>query len=192
MPKNTESLQSEEVASAQAPEAVEPQGAEELESKALAEQKLEQAAEIVRRKMLWSAGVGLVPVPLVDGAAFLGLQLHMIKQLCNLYGVTFKAHWAKNLVAGLLGSILPAGLGAPLAIGLRYIPVIGHTTSALAFCGLGGAATYALGKVFTNHLASGGTLLNVNADKLKAGFKKHFKEGQEAMTSTATAEPSAA
>jgi uncharacterized protein (DUF697 family) len=196
VPSKTESLHSEEAtqetAQAQAPEVEEPQETTGPDTQAMADEKLDLAAEIVRRKMLWSAGVGLVPVPLVDGAAFLGLQLHMIKQLCNLYGVTFKLHWVKNIVAALLGSLLPAGLGGPLAYGLRFVPVIGFTTSALAFSGLGGAATYAVGKVFTNHLAQGGTILDFNADKLKSSFKKHFKEGQEVVASATAAEPAAA
>jgi uncharacterized protein (DUF697 family) len=192
VPSKTEPLKSEEAAQAQEPMAEETVDATGPDSQAMAEAKLEQAAEIVRRKMLWSAGVGLVPVPLVDGAAFLGLQLHMMKQLCDLYGVPFKVHWVKNTVAGLLGSVLPAGLGGTLAYGLRFIPVIGITTSALAFSGLGGAATYALGKVFTNHLAEGGTVLDFSADKLKTSFKKHFKDGQEVVAEAKGAEPAAA
>lgn len=192
MPSKTESLASEEAAQGQAPEVEEPMETTGPDTQAMADERLEKASDIVRRKMLWSAGVGLVPVPVVDGAAFLGLQLHMIKQLCNLYGVEFKLHWVKNIVAGLLGSVLPAGLGGPLAYGLRFIPVIGVTTSALAFSGLGGAATYALGKVFTKHLSEGGTMLDLSSDKLKAGFKKHFKEGQEVMAEAKAAEPAAA
>jgi uncharacterized protein (DUF697 family) len=143
--------------------------------------KLEKASEIVRRKMLWSAGVGLIPVPIVDAAAFLGLQLYMIKQLCDVFEVPFKKTWIKNTVGSLLGSILPAGLASPVAAGLRYIPVIGYTTGALAFSGLGAAATYAVGKVFTSHFAQGGTLLTIDTAKLKENFKKRFKEGQEVV-----------
>jgi uncharacterized protein (DUF697 family) len=156
--------------------------------------KLEKAAEIVRRKMLWSAGTGLIPVPIVDAAAFLGVQLHMIKQLCDVFGVPFKQHWIKNTLSSLVGSILPAGLGAPLAYGLRYIPVVGQTTSALSFSGLGAAATYALGKIFTHHFAQGGNLLNIDTAKLKESFKKRFKEGQEVVSETKaeTAEAAAA
>jgi uncharacterized protein (DUF697 family) len=156
--------------------------------------KLEKASEIVRRKMLWSAGVGLIPVPVVDAAAFLGLQLYMIKQICDVFDVPFKKSWIKNTVGSLLGSILPAGLASPLAVGLRYIPVIGQTTSALAFSGLGAAATYAVGKVFTHHFAQGGTLLTIDSAKLKENFKKHFKEGQEVVeeSTTGSAEATAA
>jgi uncharacterized protein (DUF697 family) len=182
----------QETAQAQTPEVEEAPAAMTEEAQALADAKLERASEIVRRKMLWSAGVGLVPVPLVDGAAFLGLQLHMIKQLCDLYGEPFKMHWVKNTVASLLGSVLPAGLGGILAYGLKAVPVIGVTTSALAFSGLGGAATYALGKVVTNHLAQGGSLMDFSADKLKTSFKKHFKDGQEVVASATAAEPVAA
>jgi uncharacterized protein (DUF697 family) len=176
----------QETAQAQAPEVE-----ESLDTQEMANAKLEKASEIVRRKMLWSAGVGLVPVPLVDGAAFLGLQMHMIKQLCDLYGEPFKMHWVKNTVVSLLGSVLPAGLGGAVAYGLRFIPVIGITTSALAFSGLGGAATYALGKVVTNHLAQGKSIMDFSADKLKTSFKKHFKDGQEVVASATVADTAA-
>lgn len=184
MENNSEPLVQEEAAQ-ETDSTQEPESAEEM---AL---KLEKAAEIVRRKMLWSAGVGLIPVPIVDAAAFLGLQLHMIKQLCDVFGVPFKQHWIKNTLGGLLGGILPAGLAGPVAVGLRYIPVIGQTTSALSFSGLGAAATYAVGKIFTSHFAKGGTLLNIDTAKLKESFKKRFKEGQEVVSET-TAEAAAA
>ena len=145
----------------------------------IAAQKMQEAADIVRRKMYYSVGVGLVPVPLVDVAAMLGMQIYMIKQLADVFETPFSQARVRSLIYGLLGSVLPVGLAAPLASGLKLIPIVGYTTSALALSITCAASTYALGKIFTNHFALGGTIFDFDSEKMKDVFAQRFKEGQD-------------
>ena len=171
--------------SAEQPEVIEPEEVSQKDLTLLADEKIDKAANIVWRKMLYSAGVGLVPLPLVDLAAFLALQIHMTKQLADVFEVSYRENWGKSIVSSLVGSVLPVGLAGSLAYGLKQVPVIGITTSAISMSVLAGACTYAVGKVFTSHFASGGNFLNMNPDALKKAFKERFAEGREVMAGMA-------
>ena len=114
---------------------------------------IEQATKIVKRKTLYAAGAGLIPFPIIDAATLLGVQLTMIRSIGNLYEIPFKKHQAKSLISSLIGSGGTVGL-IKLFPGLGT--VLGGTTAAVA----GAAATYALGRVFTQHFDQGGTLLS--------------------------------
>ncbi|ETR71321.1 MAG: hypothetical protein OMM_08199 [Candidatus Magnetoglobus multicellularis str. Araruama] len=71
---------------------------------------------------------------------------------------------------------VPVGFG--LASLLKVIPVIGATTGAIALPVTAGAMTYAVGKVFSQHFATGGTLLNFDPEKVKDYYREMFQEGK--------------
>jgi uncharacterized protein (DUF697 family) len=123
-------------------------------------------------------GAGLIPVPLIDLVAISGVQLKMLARLSKIYGVEFNENVGKALIGSLLGYLVPKGLaGGTLGSILKSIPVIGPIMglpSLVVFCG---ATTYALGRVFTQHFASGGTFLTFDASKVKEYFEREFQEG---------------
>ena len=85
----------------------------------------EQAEGIVKTNVLWSMGAGVIPIPFVDSAAVLVVQLDMLRQLSAFYGHDFSEtsgrSWISTLTAGYATRI-----GAQfLAQGLKLIPVIG-------------------------------------------------------------------
>ena len=132
---------------------------------------IEQATKIVNRKTLYAAGAGLIPFPIIDAATLLGVQLTMIQSIGNLYNIPFKKHQVKSLISSLIGSGGTVGL-IKLFPGLGT--VLGGTTTAVA----GAAATYALGRVFTQHFDQGGTLLSFDPIASRAYFQKEFEAGK--------------
>jgi len=46
-----------------------------------------QADAITNRRTLYAAGVGLLPFPLIDVAALLGIQVVMIRDIAKIYEV---------------------------------------------------------------------------------------------------------
>jgi uncharacterized protein (DUF697 family) len=60
----------------------------------------------------------------------------------------------------------------------KSIPIIGTTTGAATVSIVGGASTYAIGKVFDRHFRKGGTLLNFDMQEAKAYFKAKLEEGK--------------
>ncbi len=140
---------------------------------------LEKANDLVRKRVYWSIGVGFVPVPLVDFAALLGIQLEMVSRIATVYGQSFRRDVGKNLLVSLLGSVVPSLAAGPVAGLLKFIPIIGYTTSVMTFSIVGGASTYAIGQLFIKHFASGGTLFDFDPARMKEEFSEKFKEGKE-------------
>lgn len=142
--------------------------------------RLAAAEKIVKNNMYWSMGVGTVPVPIVDIVGVGAFQIRMIKDLSHIYNVTFCEHAAKNIVAALVGSLGARALTV-VAVGsmIKTLPGVGaFLGGVLCMPLIAGAATYAVGRVFVRHFESGGTLLDLNAEKAKAYFASKFQEGK--------------
>ena len=141
------------------------------------------SAEItLRNHIIGSMGVGLIPVPIIDLVALSGIQLNMLRKLAKAYDIPFSKDIVKNIIASLLGSGIPVTFSGALASLVKTVPIIGQTTGAPAMPILAGATTYAIGKVFIQHFASGGTFLNFNPDEVRDYYYEMFKEGQEVAT----------
>ena len=62
--------------------------------------------------------------------------------------------------------------------GVKAIPVLGSFIGGFTTSLTGAAATYALGKVFTQHFDQGGTLLNFDPVESRKYFQEAFEEGK--------------
>lgn len=138
----------------------------------------EELDKLIRHHVWTAMAVGLVPIPLVDLAGILGVQLNLMRKLANHYRVPFFKDSVKNILSSLIGSAVPVTLAAPFASVVKVIPVIGSSVGAVSMPLVGGAATYAVGKVFVQHFASGGTFLTFDPQKVKAYYTEMFQEGK--------------
>ncbi len=145
-----------------------------------------KAQKLTKRYALWSMGGGLIPVAGLDIAAIIGVQIKMLAELSKVYGIEFKENRAKSIVTALIGSlgIIPIGTGI-LFSAMKLLPVVGQLAATVALPVSAGAITYATGKVFTAHFASGGTLLDFNPEKMKEAYRKMFEEGKAVMAKEA-------
>jgi uncharacterized protein (DUF697 family) len=139
------------------------------------EHRDETASKLVDRFAIWSGVAGLIPVPVVDVFAVGGLQIQMVRRLSQIYGVEFSENRGKALIAGLAGSMIPATSGIGAASALKVVPFFGTIISAFVMPVLSAGATYAIGKAFVQHFASGGTLLDFNPPDYRE-FVKAQKE----------------
>ncbi|HXX08170.1 MAG TPA: DUF697 domain-containing protein [Pseudolabrys sp.] len=126
------------------------------------EARKEMASKLVDRFALWSGVAGLIPVPVVDVAAVGGLQIQMVRRLSQIYDVEFSENRGKALIASIAGSMIPATSGIGAASVLKAVPIIGTIAGGFVMPALSAGATYAIGKAFIEHFATGGTLLNFN------------------------------
>ena len=122
----------------------------------------ELASHLVDRLSLWSGAAGLIPVPLVDMAAVGGVQLHMLRRLSQIYGVPFSENRGKSILTSLVGAVIPASAATTTASLMKGLPVIGTAIGVLTMPVVSAGATWVIGKVFIQHFASGGTLLDFN------------------------------
>jgi|SRR5215475_3151241 len=152
------------------------------------------AAQVVDRFTLWSGAAGLIPLPLVDVAAVGGVQLVMLRRLSEIYGVPFSENRGKSIIASLAGSVLPASTATTgaMTVGslIKGLPGIGWTVGALTMPVFSAGATWVIGKVFIQHFASGGTLLDFNPPDYREFIKAH-KEKFKARSTAGRTGPAA-
>lgn len=145
------------------------------------------AQEIVKTHALYAAGAGLIPVPMVDFAAITALELKMLRDLGNLYGVEFHQDRVRPIVAALIGGYSSTKLGYGVGgSALKSVPLVGQMMGMLSMPAFGAGVTYAIGKIFIQHFASGGTFLDFNPDKVRNFFSK-AKPAAEAKAAEAVA-----
>lgn len=148
----------------------------------------DQADVLVARAVPWSMGVGLIPIPLVDCAAVMALQLKLLRQLSELYKKPFAETQAKAVIASLIGGILPTAIaGGSAATFLKFFPGAGSLLGAATVSAASGASTLAIGKVFIAHFETGGSLLDVNPAQLQDSFAFRYAEARQHVTQFATA-----
>jgi uncharacterized protein (DUF697 family) len=151
------------------------------------ERRDELASEVVDRFSLWSGAAGLIPIPVADVAAVGGVQLMMLRRLSEIYGVPFSDNSGKSIIASLAGSVLPLSTATSAMSLAKGLPVIGWAVGALGMPALSAGATYVIGKVFIQHFASGGTLLDFNPPDYR-----EFIKAQKEKFSARSAAPSPA
>jgi uncharacterized protein (DUF697 family) len=155
------------------------------------ERRDELASQLVDRFSLWSGAAGLIPLPLVDVAAVGGVQLQMLRRLSEIYGVPFSENRGKSILASLAGALIPASTATSTAVGfsslIKGLPGVGTAIGALSMPVFSAAATYIIGKVFIQHFASGGTLLDFNPPDYRE-FIKAQKERLGVKTGTASSD----
>ena len=86
----------------------------------------------------------------------------MVRRISQIYDVGFSENRGKALIASLAGSLIPATSGIGAASMLKAVPIIGTIAGGFVMPVLSAGATYAIGKAFIQHFASGGTLLDFN------------------------------
>lgn len=154
-----------------------------------AETPEEMASKLVNRFAIWSGVAGLIPVPVVDAVAVGGLQVQMVRRISQIFDVPFSENVGKALIASLLGVMIPttSSLGAVSAV--KAVPIVGTLTAGFMMPVLSAGATYAIGKTFIQHFASGGTLLDFNPPDYRE-FVKAQREMWESGSTRSGAEPS--
>jgi uncharacterized protein (DUF697 family) len=147
-----------------------------------------QAMEIVKRNMLWSGAAGVVPVPMLELVAITGIEIKLVKELADLYGVSFRKDLAKTAVLSLVGSLGSVALGKMIALSsMRAIPLLGPLVAAVSVPGVAAGVTYAIGRVFVSHFESGGTLLNFDPAQMRDFFRSEFASGVKQAVGDVTA-----
>jgi len=142
--------------------------------------KEELATKLTRRYVLWSMGGSIIPIAFLDLAAVITAQVKMLRDMSEIYETPFSESRTKSIVTALVGSLGLAPAGAAIFGSLmKLIPGIGSLIGSLSLPIVVGALTYATGRVFIMHFEAGGTLLDFDAEKMKAYFSEQFDEGKE-------------
>ena len=145
--------------------------------------KVGRAEAIIKRNTLWSLGAGLLPFPVVDLLLASGVQLKMLKELSELYEVTFSDAAAKKIIASLVSSTGGVMIGASIGASLgKLIPGVGSALGLVVSPVAVGAFTYATGRVFLMHFESGGTFLDFDPHKMRKYFHEEFERAKDTVS----------
>lgn len=135
-----------------------------------AEDNKKKANRIIRYRTLMASGIGFIPFPILDAAGILSIQLWMISDLAKIYKVPFQKNIARSIIGSLLSNVGVVSV-VKLIPGANLLGTGAVVASA-------GTATFALGKVFLQHFAQGGTLLSFDPVKSQAHFDKAYEESK--------------
>ncbi len=146
---------------------------------AAAKTKESEALEIVKRYAYGGAAAALVPIPLVDLAAVFALQLAMARSLAKHYELEFVESAARSAIASLVGLGTALWTFPMLKSLVRIVPAVGQFAGAVSGSFLGGASTYAVGRVLIQHFESGGTLLTLDPERVRGFYEEALKSGEQ-------------
>jgi uncharacterized protein (DUF697 family) len=134
-----------------------------------------EAARVISTAVKWSAAAAIVPVPYIDLLALGAVQVKMVRDLAQVYGLEAEGETLKGVISALLGTLAPAAIsGGLLGSALKVIPVGGTIVGSVGLAAFGSAATYAIGKIFVAHFDQGGTVKSFSAEAIEADLKKEF------------------
>lgn len=134
---------------------------------------------LIKDYVIVSMTLGLVPLPLVDVAAMIGVQVKMAHSLSKRYGVPFSEHRAQAIATSLAGSLLPVSAGLGVASLFKVVPGVGSLVGGATAAILSGAVTYATGRLLAQHFESGGTLLTFDPTQVRPTLRAEFRTGRK-------------
>jgi len=132
------------------------------------------------REIKWHAGyaaaaAALLP-PGMDIASVLGVQMKMLSDIAKKFNQPFSEDIGKAIIGTLMGGIGAVGLVGPVASIVKAVPILGTAAGGLSLATVAYGTTYALGKIFTAHFASGGHLLDFDPVIAKEAFQRSFDQ----------------
>lgn len=137
--------------------------------------KEEQVDKIINNHVLFSVGLGIIPIPLVDIAGVTATQLDMISQIGSVHWKNFSDISGKSFIASTAGATA-ARFGASF---IKAIPGIGSVIGGLSMSIMSGASTYAIGQVAHRFFRDGLELEDIDADLAKSIYKEEFEKGKK-------------
>lgn len=144
----------------------------------MATEKDRHAETVIRNHAMWSIASGAIPLALADMAATSAVQLDMIRNLCEIYEVDFEVTKGKALVTSLTSAVLTRAAAASV---VKMVPVAGSLLGSVTGGVLAGASSYSLGMTFKQHLAGGGTILDIDVESLKRAYREQFEKGKQVV-----------
>ena len=132
-----------------------PQGADAPQPKSraadpLAARRRALARRIVDRHKNYAAVGGLVPLPAANIASVTAVNLRMVKQLSELYGVPFQRDRTRSLIIAVSAGAVPTGAGLAASSTLMWIVPGGLVWGLGAAALTAGALTRGIGLVFVD------------------------------------------
>ena len=136
----------------------------------------------IKNHVIAAMGIGLVPSALLDVVGITAIEVKMIMDLARIYDFPVPNKLvAYKVLISLIGSIAPVYFSTRMHSALKGVPLVGHAVYVGLLSATGGAAVYAVGKIFQKHYQSGGTFLSKDNSYIREYFKEKYAEGKQAV-----------
>ncbi len=150
------------------------------------------ATRIVSTYSAVGAGIGVIPIVVVDIAGLATVQLMMLSRLAAVYKVPFSGNLARTIVSAVLGAIVPTTLKAGTIGLIRSIPLFGQLFGFAAMPAYSWMVTYAIGTVFTDIFEQNQDLGSLSVEETTAKVKKVMSDIATKEKAAAATAPQAA
>jgi uncharacterized protein (DUF697 family) len=152
------------------------------EEQVKADPQLSSSNKEIMTHAAYAAGAALVTPrllsPLIAVTSVAGVQLKMLNDMAKIFSVPFSEDSGKAFIASLTGSLGTGAIATPAVSGIMsLIPIVGPLASKLGYSAVAFGSTYAIGKVFQAHFASGGNLLNFDPIKARELYRAQLQVG---------------
>jgi uncharacterized protein (DUF697 family) len=138
-----------------------------------------KAESLIKNHVMAAGALSVVPLPLLDIAAIVVVQMRMIKKLATMYGKSFSESPVRNTIAGLAGGIVGHGAGVFTALSLaKVIPGVGWVLGMVSMPVVVGASTYAIGRVYLRHFEEGGSIYDISVENAKSYYNEQLEKGK--------------
>jgi uncharacterized protein (DUF697 family) len=138
----------------------------------------QDALALVKNHVIGAMAIGALPLPLLDTAAIMALQLRMIARLSRLYDVPFSQHTARSLVLALLGGVTPT-MARQVGVSLfKFLPLLGPSVGTIVTTTSAGATTYAVGIAFMHYFEDGHSFLTLKRQDIKREVQRLMPKGK--------------
>jgi uncharacterized protein (DUF697 family) len=141
-----------------------------------------RAENCIKNHVFAAMGIGFIPSAAVDVVGITAIEIKMIRNLAHIYSfpVPHKLVAIKVLIS-LIGSIGPVYVSVKMHSVLKGVPLLGYAVYAGLLSITGGAAVYAVGKIFQAHFESGGTFLSKDNKYIRDYFNEKYTEGKQTV-----------
>lgn len=141
-----------------------------------------RAENCIKKHVIAAMLMGLIPSAALDVVGITAIEIKMIGNLADIYSFQKPNRLvAIKVLISLVGSIGPVYLSNKLHLSMKGVPLVGYAVVVGLLSVTGGAAVYAVGKIFQMHFESGGTFLNKDNSLIRDYFRKQHIEGKQVV-----------
>lgn len=133
----------------------------------------ENADAVIKKNVIYSMALGLIPVPAFDILALTHAQFKMTDELLKVYNMPHDKIGQSVLRSFIIG-VLPVATLASAGSLFKAVPGIGSLVGSSSVSVGSGTLTFTIGKILVQHFEKGGKLSDFNLIEAKKRFKKDF------------------
>lgn len=142
-----------------------------------------RAENCIKNHVIAAMGVGLIPSGLVDVIGITVIEVKLIRDLAVIYKFPVPNKLvAYKIFISLVGSLGVVYFSSRMHSAFKGVPLVGHAVYVGLLSATGGAAVYAVGKIFQEHYRSDGSFLSKDNKYIRDYFKEKYQEGKGAVT----------